>query len=229
MAHSELPPSSSDKWLACTGWRKLNASIPPGETSAAAQEGTDAHSTLAEVVEGRLSIDKVTDKVLSDAIGMLLNYVEATGADIHSEIRVDFGGKFGYVGLTGTSDLVLVHPEFIEVIDFKYGKQLVESHQNPQMLTYLVGAVNRFGSRPYYRITIAQPRADHFLGPIRSSDVSQEELDDFSSKVEVAVRDSYLKPKLTPGAHCRNYCNALSVCPAVRELVVKAFKDNNDE
>ena len=229
MAHSELPPSSSDKWLACTGWRKLNASIPPGPTSAAAQEGTDAHTALADVLEGRLPIEKVTDKVLLDAIEMILAYVEASESMVYSEIRVDFGEKFGYVGLTGTSDLVLINPKFIEVIDFKYGKQLVEAESNPQMLTYLLGAVSRFGSRPSYRITIAQPRADHFLGPIRTAEVSQEELDDFSSRVEVAVRDSYLKPKLTPGAHCRNYCNALSVCPAVRELVVKAFKDSSDE
>jgi hypothetical protein len=160
---------------------------------------------------------------------MILDYTEASGSDIYSEIRVDFGERFGYVGLTGTSDLVLVHPERIEVIDFKYGKQLVEAGNNPQMMTYLLGAVSRFGPRPSYRITIAQPRADHFLGPIRSADISQEDLDAFASRVEVAVRDSYLKPKLTPGAHCRNYCNALSVCPAVRELVIKAFKDSSDE
>lgn len=227
-SHSELPPSSSDKWLVCHGWRQINLTIAHKPSSEAAKEGTEAHEVLSEVILGKKKLEDIEDEELFDSVALIhqiITNAKSLGVEVHSEIRVDFGKKFGFVDLEGTSDLVLVSEDRIEVLDFKYGKQLVEVDDNPQLLIYLVGAVEKFGPRSSYRLTIVQPRADHFKGPVRSFDLTPDYLAEFERKLETAITKSYKTPKdFVPGAHCRNYCNALAVCPAVRELVVKAFK-----
>jgi len=51
-SHSELPPSSSDKWINCHAWRRQVAGVED-VSSAAADEGTLAHDWLAEHLLGR--------------------------------------------------------------------------------------------------------------------------------------------------------------------------------
>ena len=48
MQHAKLSPSSSARWLSCTGSVKKNRAIVPSSTTSYAAEGTTAHA-LAEL------------------------------------------------------------------------------------------------------------------------------------------------------------------------------------
>ena len=55
--HSELPPSSSDKWMVCHGWLQANRPYRSKKvSSAAAEEGTLAHSVLESLIRSRMAL-----------------------------------------------------------------------------------------------------------------------------------------------------------------------------
>ena len=225
MSHSELPPSSADKWFHCHGWRRLNADIP-NRSSAAADEGSLAHEWLANYLEGKADLADCEDPEMTDHLFMVAEWVQSVAGDRYVEHRVDYGAPFGFVDLTGTSDLVFVTPGKITIADLKYGKHAVEAKDNLQMLCYLVGAVHAFGRRPTYSMCIAQPRSWHRDGPIRAVEITDDELRKFEAKLEVAIRGSYKNDApATPGDWCRNYCDALGRCKAVAQQSINRFRE----
>ena len=229
-SHSELPPSSSDKWMECPAWFRLTRGLP-NPSSAAADEGTHAHMLLSRHLKGeselRVNPDNDTYQNLMPIVEWVYEQADRPKAIVHSEVKVDYGDKHGYVGLTGTADVVIVDPEWLMVADLKYGRGLVEVGNNTQLMIYLVGAVEKFGPRPVYRLAILQPRGDHFEGPIRMVDVTPDELAAFDLKLQEAVRKSYQRDyPAVLGPHCRKFCLALAVCPAVAELSIQLFRDN---
>lgn len=240
-AHSELPPSSADKWLVCWGWRKAMAQYrelyPTPVTSAAAAEGTKAH----EKFEGHLlSLDRTKcppDKAPKDWTNYIqttarpletgdpefdplmecVEWIEDQPGELFTEARLDFGSRFGYVGLTGTVDTCLVEPNRITIADLKYGRGLVEVRDalgkpNPQLMTYLVAAVNRFGPRDQYRLAILQPRASHPKGSIRTTTISAAEFEVFLFDLEHAIEQNFGNGACDPGPHCRKFCDVMPVC-----------------
>ncbi len=237
-AHSELPPSSADKWFHCHAWKRLVHGLP-NESSPAAEEGTLAHEWLANHLLGVRDLAECEDKLMYDHLMMCAEWVDAQG-DLQSadstlvarciEERVDFGAPFGYVGLTGTADVILVHPKRLDVMDLKYGRQVVEVEDNLQMLVYLVGAVHRFGRRPRYRLVVLQPRASHVDGPIREHWVTDRDLRLFEIKLDQAIEANY-DPRVKPtvGDHCRKWCLALSRCPAAAKHSLSLLATTKDE
>lgn len=231
--HSELPPSSSDKWLTCHGWLRMNQSLghdgsPPSEAST---EGSYAHLAFewALLDGGTEILEHVCTLPMEEDLIPVLEWAWNLEGTVHPEQRVDYGQVFEYVGLTGTSDLIEDHPDYLHVADLKYGRGLVELRVpggfNPQLMIYLVGAVAKFGPRKSYRLSILQPRAYHKDGPIRTVEVPPEELDAFSKQLEHALAQNYTRGKLVTGDHCRKWCRALAVCPAVKEQAITIFRN----
>jgi hypothetical protein len=225
--HSDLPPSSADKWMMCFGWlatvRQHRARFGRAPSSAAADEGTRAHEKMELHLQPR-SVLGTEGVPLTDAddeyddLLPCLEWVEQQPGELHLETRVDVGAQFGYVGLTGTMDIVLVEPDRITVADLKYGRGLVEVKGNHQLMNYLVGVVDRFGSRQEYRLVILQPRAWHPDGSIREHTVSHAELEVYKFDLENAIEANYRGGQCNPGDHCRKYCEALSSCKAVAQV-----------
>lgn len=245
--HSDLPPSSANKWMFCFGWRATvaqhHAAYGRPPSSAAAEEGTAAHEkferhllgsdTVLEALPGMSGPDYEawedhrveSHRPLSedddefDHLMECVEWVQQQPGALLPESRVDFGEGLGYVGLTGTADITLVEPDRLTIGDLKYGKQLVEVRDergwpNPQLMCYLVGAINKFGPRPEYRLVILQPRAPHPQGPIRETRVTQAELNVFLFDLENAIEGNYRNNECTPGPWCRQYCDALPSCRA---------------
>lgn len=228
-AHSELPPSSSDKWLVCHAWRRLTHGIEDS-SSTAAEEGTLAHEWMAEHLLGNRDLADLDNKEMYDYLMSCIQWVEEQAGELHVETRLDYGAHFGYVDLTGTSDLVIVEEDRLTIGDLKYGLGVVEVPDNTQMLTYLVGAVHRFGRRDRYRLVILQPRPWHSLGPIREWELDDEALREFEATLEAAIAGNYNpKSEATPGPHCQHYCKALGRCKTIKRYSLARFREEDDE
>lgn len=224
-AHSELPPSSSDKWTVCHGWLQANKPYRSKKgPSAAADEGTLAHSVLESLIKSRMASAPGSNPEILERMTALADAILAQDGEIHPEIRVDFGEQFGFVDLFGTSDVVRITDDMLEIADLKYGRGVVEVEGNTQLMLYLSGAVRKFGARPMYRLTIYQPRAFHKDGYIRSVEVTPGQLEDFNLLLEKAIAGNYApKPEFTPGDHCRNYCSAMGSCKAAAKHSIRLF------
>jgi hypothetical protein len=211
--------------MLCPAWRRLTVPLPK-TSSAAADEGTEAHALF----ESMILMKRVDCKNMEmfDYVGSCVDWVADQPGIIHAEMELDYGEEFGYVNLFGTADLIVDHPDCLTVGDLKYGFGIVEAEANSQMMIYLVGAVAKFGPRSSYRLVILQPRANHFKGPIREVIVTPEELDAFKAKLQAAIADSYTNKPPVVGAHCRKYCAALTICPGVKAHVIKLFKGDPD-
>lgn len=250
-SHAELPPSSSDKWIHCWDWLRTNAKHyedfgRPG-TSAAAAEGTAAHETFEKLVKGvhTISPKHAYPKTASgrgqyaaaqkeehaDTLGHCVDWVEEQPGVIYPETRVDFGAKHGYVGLEGTADITIVTPDKLQIADLKFGRILVEvadkdGNPNPQLMCYLLGAINKFGERDSYAITVLQPRAKHRDGPIRTKEISRTDLAIFEYDLFNAVEANYShRHTATPGPWCRKFCDSLGSCGAVRKQALQLMRD----
>ena len=99
--HSELPPSSADKWFHCHAWRRQVAGIED-TSSAAADEGTLAHEWLAEHLLGRRDLAKLDNEEMYDHLISVAEWVNDQPGELHVEVKLDFGAAFGFVDLTGT-------------------------------------------------------------------------------------------------------------------------------
>lgn len=141
---------------------------------------------------------------------------------------------------SGTADVTLdAWPVMLEVIDHKNGYILVDHKKNPQLTAYLLGRALEMGmDYEKYRITVAQPNADHEEGRIRSFEYTAEELLDFQreyregvERVDVAAKAfrkaergsdkekaEWTKKYLKAGDHC-TFCEAITMCPKHRALV----------
>lgn len=148
------------------------------------------------------------------------------------ETRVDFGDRFGFVGLKGTVDLTMVGDSVLHIADLKFGKWLVELRDskgqlNKQLGSYLSGAIDTFGERGTYKLSILQPRASHPEGPFRTTTVSKAELVNFRFDLENAIEANYQNHPCTPGPHCAPYCPALSTCKARRLQARRRFEEED--
>lgn len=231
--HSELPPSSADKWIHCHGWLNQTRPFRQGEStsSEAAEEGTLAHLFLEALLlehlgkpfpEGRPQVPKE----MEERITAIFEWVIDQPGDLYAEERYDYGEQFGFVDLFGTADVTLVEEDCITIADLKYGFGLVEVEGNFQLMIYLAGAVARFGPRERYRLVILQPRGSHRDGSTRVWEVDHETLTDFLVILEDAITKNYKGGTPVAGDHCRHYCPALGSCPGPAEQAIRLFREH---
>lgn len=192
--HALLGASSAHRWLICPPIARLEEHIED-KGSSFAQEGTDAHS-LAELelskrfkllttraINSRLKLLKQDSDFYSqemdDYIAAYCDLVEEhfnhyENATIELEQRVDYG-KWVPEGY-GTSDVVILSENTIEIIDLKYGKGVpVDAYLNPQLMLYALGAVDKYDLLYDFhtvRMTVIQPRLDN----VSSFEIDKEEL-----------------------------------------------------
>lgn len=186
-------------------------------------EGTLAHDLAATRLLGKHWRDK--DRPIPDGmesnVRVYTRYVKDTAAKkrlwVEQEVALD-EERFG------TADAIVWHEEIgvLEVIDLKYGAgMLVEVEDNPQLLYYALATYRTFraqGVNPKgIRITIAQPRAEHYEGPIRTRDVDVFDLLEWGAWLDErseATKDP--NAPIVAGSHCK-FCPAKATCPGLRE------------
>lgn len=183
---------------------------------------------------------------MAEAVMTYLKHVTsqalALGIDLGPE-QVEVGFHLDWIDedLWGTNDLSFGIPfDTLYTWDYKHGQGIPvdvqypepvtyfcggSSDKNPQLMYYALGALgpNNDLCVADVEIGIAQPRAEHRDGPLRTCKVSVEELLTWRDEVLVPGIAATRQPNapLCAGDHCK-FCNAIGVCPEVGNRVAKS-------
>ena len=242
--HAKLSPSAAERWINCPGSFHLSTYFP--ETSSPqAQEGTLAHELAEILIAHRVEnqdkkIAKHKEKVdafyqlhpeLTESYAGMRKYIEPyvdyvwaeftkiqerdPAAFLTTERKVDFSDIVpeGF----GTSDVVIIGDNQIEVIDLKYGKGVeVFAKDNPQIRLYAIGAVNEFSLVYDFedaKMVIYQPRRDH----VTEDHMAVADLLAWGRETVAPAAAEALSehPSYHPGAWCdSHFCPAAGACKA---------------
>lgn len=240
--HSILGASSSHRWMNCPGSVALTEAMGEYDTTTRyAREGTVAHEVAEMALRSGLDplvyvgkkIDgiKVT-KEMALAVGVYVDKVrsmaESYGVEPLLEVRFNLDRLDPPVAMFGTADCVFPVKErrHIDVLDYKHGQGVVvEATNNPQLLTYGLGAVLELGWKPdTITVWIIQPRAPHPDGTVRDFTVTWDELVAFRHELMERAHACFdFNAPLVVGDWCR-FCPASAVCPAQEEYAVEQIQ-----
>ena len=241
MKHAKLSASGAKKWLNCPLSVMLESKMPKTE-SVYAEEGTKAHALSELKLKRNLNLiskdtydselnkldvcpemDRYTD-YYCDAVLEIVHKYDRNYSMVKLEERVDFS-PWVIKGF-GTSDVIVISDNIIEIIDLKYGKGvLVSAENNPQLMLYALGVLNDYGY--LYNIekvimTIVQPRLDN----ISSFSISIPELLEWGQDVKVKAIKAYNgEGECVVGNHCDEcFCRARAICKAYADEKLEIAK-----
>lgn len=242
MGHAILSASGAARWLACPPSAREEQQYP-NESSAYAQEGTQAHALAEKHLKLYLKTgdsqvicpdDKEMEEAVQSYVDLCIEKIgEARKASPDALIAVEKKLNFsewvpeGF----GTGDAVILSDKFIEIIDLKYGKGVrVSAENNPQMRLYALGMWSTFGwlyGADQVRMTIVQPRLDS----VSTQTVSLSELLAWGASIEPIAQMAYKgEGEHHAGDHCR-FCRARHTCRerarAMKAVIRKDFAPGN--
>lgn len=248
-SHSVIGASSCERFWNCPGSVILGESIPDAPSSIYAVEGTVAHGIAERYLRKGSRIDDALlgDVITQEGFGIevtegMLEAVAIYLDEIYSGLSLLKGkGLMVEAGFTlphldpdarGTCDAAIPLRDWPRIYDYKHGAgQPVEVKGNKQTLYYGLG---------YYRdltwekmadveglaTTIVQPRCAHPDGPVRTAYYTVDELLEFESGLDDAIRrvrngDDTLKA----GPWCK-WCKAKPFCSEARDFTARtAYQD----
>jgi hypothetical protein len=145
------------------------------------------------------------------------------GDELMLETRLDM--SFVHPKLFGTGDILIYKrkTKTLIVLDYKYGSgHVVEIEDNPQVLTYAVGAAKLFEAEGVEQVisVIIQPRAFHRDGPVRRQTIDSIDLTVFEGILTERARATDDEDAaLVAGEHCK-FCPAAWGCETLRAHVL---------
>jgi len=154
------------------------------------------------------------------------------GAEVFFERRIVHSRvpEFG-----GTMDCLIVTADALWVLDFKFGMgQTVEVQDNPQLLCYILLAMNEFGRRKDVHACVVQTRKPHPDGPVRSWSPDYQTVDEFANCLMICIqeyRENHRRQEAGHPVHlelidkyeptednCR-FCSGKANCPALQGML----------
>lgn len=216
------PPSAAHRWLPCP----FSATVAPlyerDETDASLKGDLWHRLMETRIVFGTLPKD--CDPDAAEALELLAEYVDkrfkelsydpalgACSVEIYVEQQLDIPetGEFG------TADIIIVSLSTLEILDEKSGYVPVTVEHNDQLMTYLLGAIAKYGPRPKYRLGIHQPNFDHVDGPLRFWEPTEDDIMVFRQRVGESIANP---DRISAGPHCKaTYCEHRGACAAFAE------------
>ena len=224
--HSPIGASSMYRWAECPGSVALSATVPPQESSAYAEEGTEAHELAAKWLTGNGKTPDCDDDEMLDNVRVYVDYVYGLlGSKCKLFVEHGFDLSDVYPGAYGTNDAAVYDPvnKVLHVIDLKYGAGIyVSAKNNPQLRYYALGALLELQKEgcevETVVMTIVQPRCTTIEGPARSETIDAVDLMEFAADlVMYAKRTAEPNAPLKAGDHCR-FCPAINICPEVQNV-----------
>lgn len=242
--HSIFSPSASHRILNCPPSLMLCAK-EPDQSSTYAQEGTDAHTLCAYLVEKALGrdvrdptegLDYYDSEMQSCAEGYASFVMEEYGrekqtcadTEVLVEQRVDLSRWVP--GCGGTADCIILSDGTAEVIDFKYGLGVLVSAEseefggNPQLMCYCLGVLNMFDGIydiSTVKMAIYQPRRDNIsIYTMSKEDLLRWADEVLAPKAKLAMEG---KGEFKAGNYCR-FCKVKSTCRKRAEYNLEAAK-----
>lgn len=222
--HHVFSPSTLERREACPASYKLEEGLPSFDTENA-KEGTLKHAAIAELITAYVDGKPLPDiydvdvKSAFDKFLEILREIPDNDLQIFTERKLIY--KFcGLEVYNGTADVVIVTPEKVIVIDWKFGhREVTEAANNPQGAAYALAAMQEFDRK----------LADvHFYNPIihQHSNYTFEGMEGIRDYVMGVIaeckRDS--APAVAGEKQCR-YCKAAyyGTCPAYAEFAAKVM------
>jgi hypothetical protein len=191
--HSPWGASAAARYTKCYGSVYMLQKFPQ-PTSAAAKEGTWAHECLEKALLN-VPFDEINfkDKEMRDGVKEAYDWVDTIlAANPGAILFLEKPFKVSE-DVWGTNDVAIYVPstQTLYVMDFKYGKAIVDVRGNKQLRVYGLGAIMElFAVGLLVRrieVTICQPRVDHPDGTARPEEVDLVDLYDFSLELDEAV------------------------------------------
>jgi len=232
VTHSPIGASSFWRILNCPGSRWAGAGIerPPLE---AAEFGTLAHDVAAAAARFAFFFatkepvypDNESRLIATWWVGVLAAIWDSLLPDMRKMgIEESFSMADLHPLAHGTADAWIYDLlcEILYVPDLKTGRghvvEVEEASGYHQTMYYAVGVCRKYGYRPReIHLIIAQPRAFHPEGAVRTKVVTLEELEEFERLIVSAseATDDPMAP-LNAGEWC-HFCPAAPTCPRLRE------------
>lgn len=251
--HSQFSPSSAHRWMRCAAAIAMEDGLPDS-SSQFADEGTAAHELAAMALTAKADASAYLGRVIevngrkfevdfemADNVQIYLDRVReyADGHELLVEQRVDFSEAIGQPDSSGTSDVVIITTDEIQVHDLKYGRGVrVDADENEQLMLYGVGALNEYGLLGDFktvRMVIHQPR----LGHLSEWSCTVEDLEKFVAKAKLTAalsltalefKSNWVKRPdagyFAPGPKQCMWCKAQATCPALAKQVLETVADD---
>lgn len=242
-AHARLSPSGAHRWMPCPGSVVLEAEFP-NDSSVYANEGTLAHTLAAGHLQEGWNLDAYIGEgwrfedgtgtvITKDMVDHVKGYCDrvrndAIGGILEVEQRLSIEYITGEPEAAGTSDIVIIKPGELIVIDLKFGMgEQVFAEGNEQLYFYAASAMHAYEMiYDFDKITVVidQPRLHHR----DSHTISVVDLKAFIGGAQFAAERAVsatlmdggeLLEQLHPGEKQCRFCRAKSVCPALRDNV----------
>jgi hypothetical protein len=228
-AHSKIGASSMSRWSKCPASVRLSENMP-NTSSVYALEGTKAHELAEKILRGEKVDLSQYDEETVEAVMVYVDAFKKAAIDCtFYKVEQRFDLSAIYPGLYGTGDGLIYHEKtkVLQIWDYKHGQGIaVEVVNNQQLQYYALGAL--LASKvpcSEVKMVIAQPRAYHPDGPIRSWTIPVTDLLDFSADlIEAAQRTEDPNAPIVSGDHCR-FCPAAPVCPELNEKAIETAKN----
>lgn len=257
-AHAKFSPSSLKRLMACPASYGLSQAAAtdqgPRKAFGAAWEGTTAHA-LAELcllnhLDPRAMVGKPlevdcdgqahtveVEKEMADLVAIYVDHcrtlamlADSTAVEHEVHVTTTINGHPCNDLLWGTADFVAFSPDRIDVVDLKFGGMAVDPEDNPQLVAYLLGALELLPSdqRP-------NRGAVHIVQPKLSAEPKIWEIDDlkalrvewlhrFERTIDDALRVALLacppEEFFGAGAHC-HFCPALATCDHFAQSMIE--------
>lgn len=241
MLHAKLSASGAKKWINCPLSVELENKMP-NEESEYAKEGTKAHE-LSELKLKRelnligkesydyevnqLNVDEEMDKYTDYYCDVVLDIVHKYDLNysmVKLEEKVDFSPWVpeGF----GTSDVVVISDNVMDIIDLKYGKGVkVSAENNPQLMLYALGVLNDYNylcDIKKVNLTIIQPRLDN----VSTFTISADDLLKWGEEIKPKALKAFKgEGECVVGKHCdEGFCRAKPICRAYADERLKVAK-----
>ena len=232
--HALLSPSAAHRWMNCPPSACLEREFPSSSSEVAA-EGTAAHALCEHKLRKLLKLrskrpqsdfeDDEMDRCSDDYVSFVQEQMrEIPSPMVLVEQRLDITR---YVPEAfGTADCIIVGGDRLHIVDFKYGMGvLVEAEHNPQMMLYVLGALELLdGIYDIQKISVSifQPRRENVCTwSLPKEDILRWARDDLVKKARLAYAG---EGEYCAGEWC-TFCRAAVRCRARAEEKLRLAKE----